>query len=161
MKQTSHAVRTKRPWLTWLVLVGVAVVAIVTAGVVLLPDSGLLSATSGPAAATDGGSDADSDAPATAAVLLPAGPKTFVTQPGFQPGDTPPCIVHQTALPNGSYQDANGTGSADQLTFVSYYTAAGQLPFCDGRPANADDKAWAQLYVQATSSASDVSTILG
>lgn len=163
MKQASaHSVRVRRPWLTWIIVGGVAVAAIVAAAaVVLLPRSGPPSAASVPTSAAGAAGDGGSGDAPVAAGAPDGGPKAFVAQPGFQPGDTPPCLLHQTSLPGASYQDADGAASADQLTFVSYYTAAGQLPFCDGRPSNADDKAWAQLYVQVTSSASDVSTILG
>lgn len=146
MKQDSaHAVGASRPWLRWVLVAGV--VAGVAVAVAVFTQADTTGATGTTVAA------------GTAAATGPTG--AFVTQAGFQPGATPPCLVHQTALPAASYEDSSGSGSADQLTFVSYYTAAGQLPFCDGRPAGDDDKMWAQLFAKVTGSTSDVSTILG
>lgn len=108
----------------------------------------------------------------TAAVALLAGcsstpadpadaPAVFATQPDFQPGVTPPCLVHQTEEPNPAYQGGEDSQSVPQLTFLAYYTAAGKAPFCDGQPASDTDKAWAQLYDQLTGSSGNVTTILG
>jgi len=105
---------------------------------------------------------------ATVVVLLTGGsdpataPAVFITQPDFQPGATPPCLMHQTKDPNSAYQDGDeGSQSPLQLTFVAYYTAAGTEPFCDGQPPTDTDKTWANLYVQLTTSPDDVSSILG
>ncbi len=89
-------------------------------------------------------------------------PAVFVTQPGFQPGATPPCLLHQTEQPNSAYQGGESAQTLQELTFLAYYTAAGKEPFCDGQPATDTDKAWGQLYAQLTSGGSgNVSTILG
>jgi len=88
-------------------------------------------------------------------------PAVFVTQPDYQPGATPPCLLHQDEQPNAAYQGGEDSQSVPQLTFLAYYTAAGQEPFCDGQPATDTDKAWAQLYVQLTSNPDNVSAILG
>lgn len=105
-------------------------------------------------------------AAAAAVLLLGHGtsgdtPATFVTRPGFRPGATVSCLEHQTGRPNAAYQGGDGAQAMPELTFLAYYTAAGRTPFCDGSPANDDDKAWAQLYVQLTTNADNVSTILG
>jgi hypothetical protein len=88
-------------------------------------------------------------------------PAVFVTQPGFQPGATPPCLVHQTAQPNSAYRGGPDSQALPQLTFLAYYTAAGKLPFCDAQPATDTDKTWAQIYVQLTNNPDKVVTILG
>ena len=99
-----------------------------------------------------GGAGASSD-PADA-------PAVLVTQAGFQPGATPPCLMHQTA-PNSAYEGGPDSQPPQQLTFLAYYTAAGKLPFCDGGAATDTDKTWARLYVQLTTAAENVSTVLG
>lgn len=87
-------------------------------------------------------------------------PAVLITQSDFQPGATPPCLEHQTAQPNGAYQGGDSAQPTPQLTFLAYYTAAGQLPFCDHQPPTDTDKAWAQLYADLTGSTDNVSTIL-
>lgn len=88
-------------------------------------------------------------------------PAVFVTQPGFQPGATPPCLMHQTAQPNSAYRGGPDSQALPQLTFLAYYTAAGKLPFCDAQPATDTDTTWAQIYVQLTNNPDKVVTILG
>jgi len=99
-----------------------------------------------------GGAGATSD-PATT-------PAVFVTQPGFAPGATVACLLHQTTPPDNAYQGGAPAQPVPQLTFLAYYTAAGTKPFCDAQPATDTDKAWAQLYVQLTTSPDNVTTIL-
>lgn len=88
-------------------------------------------------------------------------PAVFATQPDFQPGVVPPCLVHQDKDPNSAYQGGDDAQTPQVLTFLAYYTAAGKLPFCDGQAATDTDKEWATLYGQLTSSTDNVSTILG
>jgi hypothetical protein len=57
------------------------------------------------------------------------------------------CLVHQTKSPTTAYRGGAGGTTADELTFLAYYTANGNKKFCDGKPANAKDKEWAGLYV--------------
>ena len=56
-------------------------------------------------------------------------------------------MVHQTSSPTDAYKGGPGATTTDELTFLAYYTANGNKKFCDGKPANAKDKAWAALYV--------------
>jgi len=88
-------------------------------------------------------------------------PAVFVTQPDFQPGATPPCLMHQTDDPNTAYEGGDDSQTVQQLTFLAYYTAAGKEPFCDGQSATDTDRTWAQLYTKLTTSSENVSTILG
>lgn len=132
---TAKAPRQRRR-VVWTVLALAVVGAIIATVVILVSGAG---ASSDPA-----------DAPAV-----------LVTQADFQPGATPPCLMHQTDQPNSAYEGGPDSQPPQQLTFLAYYTAAGKLPFCDGSPATDTDKAWAQLYVQLTTAADNVSTVLG
>lgn len=87
-------------------------------------------------------------------------PAVLVTQPDFQPGAQPPCLMHQTDQPNTAYEGGTSSQTLPQLTFLSYYTAAGKKPFCDGAAATATDKQWAQLYVKLTNNPANVTTVL-
>ena len=49
--------------------------------------------------------------------------------------------------PTAAYKGGAGATTTEELTFLAYYTANGNKKFCDGKPANAKDKAWAALYV--------------
>ena len=105
------------------------------------------------AAATAGCGGGPADPPAVPAVL--------VTQPDFRPGAAVTCLMHQTERPDTAYAGGPDSQPTPQLTFLAYYTAAGRRPFCDGQPATATDKAWAEVYVRLTGNAANVSTILG
>ncbi len=103
------------------------------------------------AACSSGGGGSD---PAAATVLQ--------TQPDFHPGaPTPPCLIHQTAAPTAAYHASQGQQPVPELTFLAYYTAAGNEPFCDNHPANSVDKTWAQLYVQLTGNQDAVKNLVG
>lgn len=130
---SSTAAPQRRRRVVWIVLAA-AVAAVVIATVVVL--------------VTGAGASSDSAA-------------VFVTQPDFTPGATPPCLEHQTSQPTSAYEGGETSQPTPQLTFLAYYTAAGKLPFCDGGAATDTDKAWANLYVQLTTSADNVTTILG
>lgn len=87
-------------------------------------------------------------------------PPVLVTQPDFQPGATPACLMHQTEQPNTAYEGGTTSQTVPQLTFLAYYTAAGKKPFCDGAAATDTDKKWAQLYVKLTDNPANVTTVL-
>jgi hypothetical protein len=71
----------------------------------------------------------------------------FKTQAGVAPNAaTQSCLVHQTAQPTSAYKGGMHGNTVDVLTFLAYYTANGNKKFCDAKPANAKDKAWAALY---------------
>ena len=89
-----------------------------------------------------------------------AAPAVLVTQPDFRPGGDAPCLLHQAEQPNAAYQGGPDAQPTPQLTFLAYYTAAGRKPFCDGQPATATDKAWAQLYARLTGNPANVSAVL-
>ncbi len=94
----------------------------------------------------------------------PAPPSQAVlqTQPGFHPGSAAPtCLLHQTEQPSGAYQAGPGQQPEPELTFLAYYTATGNQPFCDGQPPNPVDRSWAQLYAQLTGDTTAVGRLLG
>ena len=78
----------------------------------------------------------------------------FKTQSGLQiNAASQACLVHQSGKPTKDYQGGSGATTSDVLTFLAYYTANGNKKFCDGKAANANDKAWAALYITLDSSA--------
>jgi len=87
-------------------------------------------------------------------------PAVFVTQPDFRPGAvTPPCLMHQTAPPNGLYTPGPDERTDAVLTMLGYYTAVGNATFCDGAGATEIDRTWAQLYVQYTGNSAGVRSL--
>ncbi len=96
---------------------------------------------------------------AAAGCSTPA-PAALVTQPGFHPGSSVPCLMHQTDQPDAAFEGGPGSRPTSQLTFLAYYTAGGRAPFCDGQPATATDKAWAQLYARLTGNPANVAALL-
>jgi hypothetical protein len=77
-------------------------------------------------------------------------------QDAAEPGDRL-CIADlpgaQTQSPTAAYKGGPGGTTNDELTFLAYYTANGNKKFCDSKPANAEDKQWAALYVNLDSQA--------
>ena len=59
---------------------------------------------------------------------------------------TQSCLVHQNHNPTTAYEGGTGGTTADVLTLLAYYSANGNKKFCDGKPANTQDKKWAALY---------------
>jgi hypothetical protein len=87
---------------------------------------------------------------------------TFSVQPGVQPGAADqPCQLHQTDMPTAAYRGGPQAVSRLELPFLAYYTANGNKPFCDGRPADDTDKAWARVYVDLTGNRAAVARVLG
>lgn len=93
----------------------------------------------------------------------PAPPPQAVlqTQPGFHPGSVAPtCLLHQTDQPTSAYQAGPDQQPEPELTFLAYYTATGNQPFCDGQPPTPLDRSWAQLYAQLTGDTTAVGRLL-
>jgi hypothetical protein len=85
----------------------------------------------------------------------------FQTQSGVAPdAAAQSCLVHQKASPTADYKGGTGGTTTDVLTFLAYYTANGNKKFCDGKPANAKDKAWGALYA-SFAQAKNVKGIIG
>jgi hypothetical protein len=85
----------------------------------------------------------------------------FQTQTGVAANAaTQSCLVHQKSDPTADYKGGPNGQTADVLTFLAYYTANGNKKFCDGKPANAKDKAWGKLYA-SFSEPKNVAGIIG
>jgi hypothetical protein len=76
-------------------------------------------------------------------------------------GRTVACMAHQSAFPGSRYTDPQRRDSAQVLTLLHYYTVNGSKPYCDGRPASADDRRWAELYVNLGADPGKVGGLLG
>ncbi len=77
-----------------------------------------------------------------------SGGSVFKTQSNLQiNAASQSCMVHQTKKPTKAYEGGTGGTTSDVLTFLAYYSANGNKKFCDGKGANANDKAWAALYI--------------
>lgn len=62
----------------------------------------------------------------------------------------PTCRTHQSVLPSQDYTGGSDAKTLAVLAMMKYYTAKGTLPFCDTKPATAQDTAWAKLYTNLT-----------
>jgi hypothetical protein len=71
------------------------------------------------------------------------------------------CMVHQAEEPGARYTDPALRKTPTNLALLRYYTAHGAKPYCDGAPATAADRAWAQVYVELVGTAEKVPTVLG
>jgi hypothetical protein len=56
-------------------------------------------------------------------------------------------MVHQSRQPTPAYRAGDTAVSELELPMLAYYTANGDKPYCDQRPATATDRAWLTLYV--------------
>ncbi|WP_329172389.1 hypothetical protein [Streptomyces sp. NBC_01477] len=88
-----------------------------------------------------------------AAVALTAcgasGPRTGALDRG-SPDAHPTCRVHQHVLPGSDYTGGKDSAPLAVLDMLRYYTSQRALPFCDHRPATAQDTAWTGLYHRLT-----------
>lgn len=78
----------------------------------------------------------------------------------FEPSASAGCMNHQVTAPTSADRRAT-EDIARRLTVLRYYTAHGQQPFCDGRPATATDLAWMQVYVAGGAQRTFVARWLG
>jgi hypothetical protein len=56
------------------------------------------------------------------------------------------CLSHQKTSPGSKYTSGAEADTGKVLRMMRYYTAHGDKAFCDGKPANSNDQAWAQLF---------------
>jgi len=56
-------------------------------------------------------------------------------------------MAHQSRQPTAAYRAGDTAVSELELPMLAYYTANGDKPYCDQRPATATDRAWLTLYV--------------
>lgn len=64
----------------------------------------------------------------------------------FDGAPTSGCMQHQHARP-GSADAGSNQDVAERLSLLRYYTANGNLPYCDSKAATPTDVAWMKLYV--------------
>jgi hypothetical protein len=74
-------------------------------------------------------------------------------------GGSSTCMAHQKVKPTKTFEAAGDSGS--KLQMLHYYTVNGTLPYCDGKAANAADKAWADMYVLLGADPAKVAAIRG
>ncbi|MGW4652518.1 hypothetical protein [Kitasatospora sp. NPDC004289] len=60
----------------------------------------------------------------------------------------PTCLAHQPERPGPRYTSGQGAEPRAVLEMMRYYTANGTKPFCDGAAPTAEDRRWAELYVE-------------
>ncbi len=70
-------------------------------------------------------------------------------------------MVHQSRQPTPAYRAGNTAVSELELPMLAYYTANGDKPYCDQRPATATDRAWLTLYVAGGADPAHVRRQLG
>jgi hypothetical protein len=63
-------------------------------------------------------------------------------------GGSQNCQIHQSAAPGTHYTGGVNGDTESILAMMSYYTAHGRQPFCDGHPATQIDQAWSGLYTK-------------
>jgi hypothetical protein len=63
-------------------------------------------------------------------------------------GGRPDCRVHQTEKPGTAYTGGVNGDTEAILGMMSYLTAHGSQPYCDGRPPNDIDRHWSALYAE-------------
>jgi hypothetical protein len=57
------------------------------------------------------------------------------------------CMAHQTAAPTPLDRPGAHEDPASVLAVLRYYTANGNKPYCDHRPASSIDRTWIALYL--------------
>jgi hypothetical protein len=91
----------------------------------------------------------------------PAPEAVFHVQKGVRPNAADqPCQLHQSDVPTRAFRGGPDGVTALTLPFLASYTANGNKPYCDGKPATDVDKDWARLYVQLTGNSTAVEQIL-
>jgi hypothetical protein len=76
-------------------------------------------------------------------------------------GATGDCLTHQKAQPSKLYTGGTAANTGRVLRMMRYYMVNGNKTFCDGKPASAADRAWAQLYVDLGGNAAKVAAVHG
>jgi hypothetical protein len=70
------------------------------------------------------------------------------------------CMKHQPASPGARYTDLALRNTVEIFSVLRYYTANGNKPYCDKKPATGIDKEWAQFYLAQGTVRSNVASIL-
>lgn len=78
----------------------------------------------------------------------PSHPTSAFDAAAFDKGATGPgCMRHQQRSPTAADQGGPGADTARRLAILRYYTANGNAPYCDGKPADATDLSWMRNYL--------------
>jgi hypothetical protein len=95
-------------------------------------------------------------------ILAGCGPSPPESGPVFdnEGGVALTCMKHQPASPGARYTDPALKNTVEIFTLLRYYTANGNKPYCDRKPATGIDKKWAQLYLTQGAAPSNVAPIL-
>jgi hypothetical protein len=90
------------------------------------------------------------------------GGKTSATSGSFndQSNRAVSCMTHQTASPAAADHPGTAEDPSRVLTYLHYYTANGNKPYCDGNPPTAIDRQWLDLYVAGGADRSHVTRAL-
>jgi hypothetical protein len=101
---------------------------------------------------------------ATSLLLILTGCGSSSPEPGpvfdNEGGAALTCMKHQPASPGARYTDPALRNTGEIFTLLRYYTANGNKPYCDRKPATDIDKKWAQLYLAQGAARSNVAPIL-
>jgi len=78
----------------------------------------------------------------------PSRPASAFDAGAFDKGAAAPgCMRHQQRSPTAADNGGPGADTARRLAILRYYTANGNAPFCDGKPADATDLSWMRNYL--------------
>jgi len=88
----------------------------------------------------------------------PSRPASAFDPGAFDKGAAGPgCMRHQQRSPTAADQGGPGADTARRLAILRYYTANGNAPYCDGKPASKTDLSWMRNYLDAGADATRVS----
>jgi hypothetical protein len=77
-----------------------------------------------------------------------------------QANKTVACMAHQSAAPGSVDRPGKSEDPESVLAYLHYYTANGDRPYCDGKPATAVDRQWLALYLAGGAARSHVEAAL-
>jgi hypothetical protein len=70
------------------------------------------------------------------------------------------CMAHQSATPAPRDRPGTTEDTESVLAYLHYYTANGNKPYCDGKPATSVDRQWLALYVAGGAQRSHITRAL-
>jgi hypothetical protein len=70
------------------------------------------------------------------------------------------CMAHQSATPAPRDRPGTTEDTESVLAYLHYYTANGDKPYCDGRPATSIDRQWLALYLAGGANRSHITRAL-
>jgi hypothetical protein len=92
------------------------------------------------------------------AVAACGGKSTPTTHSTFnnESGHSISCMTHQAASPGNIDKPGVSDDPASVLAMLRYYTANGNKPYCDRKPATTIDRQWLDLYIAGGSSPTNI-----